>query len=382
MAFSINMQDIRSEMYAPEIECVAEVTIAAALKKITIYFKEDLAESYDKGGHALNGVMMLFYDSKILAADTKSKLRAMADRFELFVKTKLDASKTAPDTIANLYINLGQTKLIFKQPDEAMKEFDKAETVPDISEETKAEINMRKGETNLEFLEKYEISLKQLKQAARVYKTIKLKNPRIWIKCLVKTGRCLFKLERYKKAIIVYEKCIQALTQPFSDKSIIDLREIMECQGVCYAKLGDNSNAVANLKKADELVIYGELRMPPTHYLRLKMNLGLTYNNLHDYKNAAKNFRQSLEVSLEHKLDKESHQAAQCMADNYELLHEHQKSIKSLKFCIKFQLQEENNEAKVVNLYRKRALNLLNINAFDEALEWFNRSMQPSLVSI
>jgi tetratricopeptide (TPR) repeat protein len=217
---------------------------------------------------------------------------------------------------------------------------------------------------------------KQFRKAAKIYKADPEKISD-YTELNLKIGICLMKLQRFKEAIPFQKKVIHDLPSLVPQRPVTCVGHLHGGIGCCYAKIKDYSNAVDHYNKACEL-----LKKCPQTLMDLKVNNGLCWSQLKNYKNAAKCFRQALEIGLEHKFDKCSLQTALLLTTACDALHEHKNSIKSLKFVIKFTHELHSNKTqKLVDLYQWRASNHLNVKEYDEALEWFNKSIEPAHVS-
>jgi tetratricopeptide (TPR) repeat protein len=367
MAESPTLQNDPVQKTMREKEFVQEI-----LPIITKLFQNpDVVADYQGGAFFLTKV--LYLDQTDLDLDTRSKIRTLYTKFELFMMTKLDPSVTTPEILARFYMHFGDCKLGLKRPEQALKEYDKVEALDDIGDDIKSEIYMKKGNIAVGFNQD-DKAQKQFKKAAEIYKNDPEKLVD-YIQLNGKIGACLMNLNCFKEAIRFQRKVIHDLPSLVPQRPVT-LGHLHERQGRCYAKLKDYSNAEDHFNKASELV------KCPQEQMAIKVNIGLCWNqSKNNYKNASKSFRQALEIGLEHKFDQQSLKAASYLATAFDLLHEHKKSIKSLKFVIKFTHELHSNDTKqLVDLYQWRGINHLNVKEYDEALEWFNRSIQPAHV--
>jgi tetratricopeptide (TPR) repeat protein len=333
----------------------------------TLFENPDVLADYQGGASFLTRV--LYLDDTDLDLDTRSKIRALYTKFESFMTTKLDPSVvTTPEILAKFYMHFGDCKVGLDRHEEALKEYEKVEALDDIGDDIKSEIYTKIGDIAVRFNQDDKAQM-QYKKAVEIYKTDPEKVVD-YVKHNSQIGECLMELKRWKEAISFQQKVIQDLPN-LVQWSIVVLGHTHERQGRCYAKLKDYSNAVDHFIKAGEVL----KNHRPQELMEIKGNLGVCWNHLKNYKNAVKSFRQGLEIGLEHKLDQPSLTAASFLAEAFDSLHEHKKSIKCLKFVVKFTHELHSNDTKnLVNIYQWRGINHLNVKEYDEGLEWFNRT--------
>jgi hypothetical protein len=101
----------------------------------TLFQNPDVVASYQSGAFMLTKVLRFSVDYNII----NSQIRPLFNKLKLFM-TKLDPAMATPE----LYLYFGDCNLALKFPEQALKEYDKAEAL--VDDYTKAKIYTKKGD--------------------------------------------------------------------------------------------------------------------------------------------------------------------------------------------------------------------------------------------
>jgi tetratricopeptide (TPR) repeat protein len=123
------------------------------------------------------------------------------------------------------------------------------------------------------------------------------------------------------------------------------------------------------------------LSFDSSNWLSSKTNAGHCHVDLQQFELARSKFKEAFDFALKNNMATEIMNTSLFLANFYTEMHDHKRCIKCLKFTIKYGTDLKIDIERLVMVYQRRAKNHLYIGQYDEAMEWYLKSVPLAIVS-